>query len=97
MNKDKIIVSSSDSKYYQLVKELFLSLRTQNLLDEYGKPNSSTLKQKIDNDTIFRLLSPLLYIFFGLPNNKNFKAEINKIMKNHEIDKLESLFLEFIR
>ena len=35
MNKDKIIVSSSDSKYYQLVKELFLSLRTQNLLDEY--------------------------------------------------------------
>ena len=35
MNKDKIIVSSSDSKYYQLVKELFLSLRTLNLLDEY--------------------------------------------------------------
>ncbi len=35
MKKDKIIVSSSDSKYYELVKELFLSLRTHKLLDEY--------------------------------------------------------------
>ena len=35
MKKEKIIVSSSDSKYYELVKELFLSLRTHKLLDEY--------------------------------------------------------------
>ena len=35
MYKDKIIVSSSDSKYFQLAKELFLSLRNHRLLDEY--------------------------------------------------------------
>ena len=35
MNKDKIIVSSSDSNYFFLVKELFLSIKKSGLLDEY--------------------------------------------------------------
>ena len=52
------------------------------------------IKQKINEDTVFRLLSPLLYIFFGVPNSKKLKAEIHKKIKNFEIDKLESLFLQ---
>ena len=39
------------------------------------------IKQKIGEDSIFRLLSPLLYIFFGIPNGKKFKAEIHQKMK----------------
>ena len=54
------------------------------------------IKLKINKDSIFRLLSPILQIFFGNPNSKQFKSEINNQMKNHEIDKLESLFLKFI-
>ena len=54
------------------------------------------INQKINEDTIFRLLSPLLYIFFGVPNGKKFKAEINQKIKNYEINKLESLFLKFV-
>ena len=50
-----------------------------------------------NNDSIFRLLSPLLYIFFNVPNGKKFKKEIHQNMKNYEVDKLESMFLEFIR
>jgi len=54
------------------------------------------IKPKINNDSIFRLLSPLLQIFFGIPNSKHFKTEIHDKIKNHEIDKLEALFLNFV-
>ena len=54
------------------------------------------VKQKIDQDSIYRLLSPLLYIFFGIPYGKKFKANIHEKMKNYEIDKLETMFLQFI-
>ena len=54
------------------------------------------IKQKIDQDSIYRLLSPLLYIFFGIPYGKKFKANIHEKMKNYEIDKLETMFLQFI-
>ena len=35
MNKDKLIVSSCDSKYFILLKELFLSLKKNHILNEY--------------------------------------------------------------
>tara|TARA_B100001057_G_scaffold501150_1_gene621109 strand:- start:2520 stop:3503 length:984 start_codon:yes stop_codon:yes gene_type:complete len=52
---------------------------------------------KIKTDTIFRLLSPILQIFFGIPNSKKLKTEIHNCMKNHEIKKIEELFINFIR
>ena len=55
------------------------------------------IKSKINNDSIFRLLSPILQIFFGLPNSKKFKAEIQNNMQNHKLDKLESLFLKSLK
>ena len=55
------------------------------------------IKTKINNESIFRLLSPMLQIFFGIPNSKKFKNDIHKNMQNHQIDKLESLFLKFIK
>jgi tRNA-dihydrouridine synthase A len=55
------------------------------------------IKQKIGKDSIFRLLSPLLYIFFSVPNGKKFKNEIHQKIKNNEIDKLENIFLDFIK
>ena len=54
------------------------------------------IKSEIGNDSIFRLLSPLLNIFFGMSDSKKFKSHIQTIMKNHEIDMLEKLFLEFL-
>ena len=35
MSSDKIIVSSADSKYFQLIKELFLSLKKTDVFNEY--------------------------------------------------------------
>ena len=54
------------------------------------------IKDKIQEDSIFRLLSPLLCIFFGVPNGKKLKLEIHNKMKNNEIDKLETLFFKLI-
>ena len=65
----------------------------QNIILEYF----NYIKQKIEEDSIFRLLSPLLYIFFGVPSGKKFKVSIHQKMKNCEIDKLEKLFLQFIK
>ena len=53
------------------------------------------IKPKINNESIFRLLSPLLQIFFGIPNNKKFKSEIHDKIQNYEINKIESLFIKF--
>ena len=54
------------------------------------------IKLKLDNDSIYRLLSPLLQIFFGIPNSKKFKTEIHNQIKKQKIEKLESIFLKFI-
>ena len=54
------------------------------------------IKPKIGNDSIFRLLSPLLQIFFGIPDSKKLKTKIHQQIKDQEIDNLESLFLQFI-
>ena len=55
------------------------------------------IKKNLGSDSIFRLLSPLLYIFFGFPNSKKFKSDILYKIKNQEIDSLESIFLQFSR
>ena len=50
MSIDKIIVSSSDAKYFELLKELFLSLKHNKVLDEYsfGVLNTGMSKEQID-------------------------------------------------
>ena len=54
------------------------------------------IKTKIKSDSIFRLLSPLLQIFFNVPDSKEYKIKIHENIKNQEIEKLEKLFLKFI-
>ena len=55
------------------------------------------IKPKIGKDSIFRLLSPLLNIFFGIPDSKEFKIEIHNNMKNNKISLIENLFLNFVK
>ncbi len=55
------------------------------------------VKIKIEEESIFQLMSPLLGIFFGIPNGKKFKLAINDKMKNCAIDELESIFLKLVK
>ena len=52
---------------------------------------------KIKIDSIFRLLSPLLSIFFGVPNSKSLKNEVNECIKNGNLELIESIFLSFVK
>ena len=79
------------------VDKLFFSFKSEkNLNKKIILDYFNYIRPKIGNDSIFRLLSPLLQIFFGIPDSKKLKTEIHQQIKDQEIDNLESLFLQFI-
>jgi len=55
------------------------------------------IKPKIGTDSIYRLLSPLLNIFFGVPDGRKYKIDIHFNIKNHNFDTLEKIFLNFVK
>ena len=79
------------------VDEIFFNDKKKHVFDEkIVFDYFNYIRPRMKNESIFRLLSPLLQIFFGIPNSKKLKASIHKKIQNQEIDKLESLFIEFI-
>tara|TARA_B100000965_G_scaffold160721_1_gene133927 strand:+ start:272 stop:1258 length:987 start_codon:yes stop_codon:yes gene_type:complete len=54
------------------------------------------IRPKIGKDSIYRLLSPLLNIFFGVPDGKQFKIDIHSNMKSNNFEILEKIFLKFV-
>tara|TARA_B100000029_G_scaffold516091_1_gene626832 strand:+ start:2783 stop:3769 length:987 start_codon:yes stop_codon:yes gene_type:complete len=54
------------------------------------------IRPKLGKDSVYRLLSPLLNIFFGIPNTKQFKIDIHSKMKENNFDILEKIFLKFV-
>ena len=54
------------------------------------------IKPKLGFESIFRLLSPLLSIFFSVPHSKTYKSKINDYMKDQKIYLIEDLLIKFI-
>ena len=54
------------------------------------------IKPKLGFESIFRLLSPLLSIFFSVPHSKTYKSKINDYMKDQKINLIEDLLIKFI-
>ena len=54
------------------------------------------IKPKLDFESIFRLLSPLLSIFFSVPHSKTYKSKINDYMKDQKINLIEDLLIKFV-
>ena len=54
------------------------------------------IKPKLGFESIFRLLSPLLHIFFSVPNSKIYKSKINDYIKDRKINLIEDLLIKFV-
>ena len=54
------------------------------------------IKPKLGFESIFRLLSPLLSIFFSVPHSKTYKSKINDYMKDQKINLIEDLLIKFL-
>jgi len=89
IQKNPFCLSRVDELFFNSSQKVFVN---ENTIHQYFK----YIRPKLDKDSIFRLLSPLLQIFFGIPHSKEFKSRIHHNMKKNKIDFLESLILEFI-
>ena len=79
-----------DSKFYNQTNNYIISEKT--IIDYFN-----FIRPKFGTDSIYRLLSPLLSIFFGVPNAKEFKIDIHSMMKENNLEILEKIFLNFIK
>ena len=55
------------------------------------------IKKKIDMESIYRLLSPILQIFFSVPNSRIFKIKVHEKIKESNLTSIENIFLDFIK
>lgn len=79
------------------VDNLFYNQPNQYIISENTiKDYFNFIRPKIGKDSIYRLLSPLLNIFFGVPDGKQFKIDVHSNMKDQNLDILEKILLNFI-
>ncbi len=90
IQNNPFLLKKVDNFFYDSFEEINIDEKIIYRYFEYIKP-------KIGSDSIFRLLSPILQIFFGIPNSKVFKSKIHEHMKKREIKIIEELFLDFVR
>ena len=78
-------------------KLFFNATNKYNISENTIKEYFAYIKPIKGKDSIYRLLSPLLNIFFGIPDGKQFKIDIHSNMKNQNFELLEKIFLNFIK
>ena len=89
IQKNPFCLSRVDGLFFNFSQKVFVN---ENTIHQYFK----YIRPKLGRDSIFRLLSPLLQIFFGIPHSREFKSRIHYNMEKNKIDVLESLILEFV-
>jgi tRNA-dihydrouridine synthase A len=79
-----------DNLFYNEPSQYIIS---ENTIKEYF----NFIRPKVGKDSVYRLLSPLLNIFFGVPDGKQFKIDVHSNMKNQNFDILEKILLNFVK
>ena len=90
IQNNPFILKNVDKSIYK--EKNFTTINEDTILDYFSYINTRT-----QEESIYRLLSPLLQIFFGVPGSKIFKKEINETMRIGRLDKIEKIFLKFIK
>ena len=90
IQNNPFVLRQVDKLFYNFKKDVNID---ENIIFDY----INYIKPKIYQESVFRLLSPLLNIFFGIPNSKSFKSEIHEFMKKKQLNKIENLFLQFVK
>ena len=54
------------------------------------------IKENLDQVSTYELLSPLLAMCFGIPGSKKFKQEVNYLIRQKDIKKLEDTYINLI-
>ena len=88
IKNNPFILKEVDKKIFK-EKDILIDEKIINNYFEYIKP-------KLGFDSIFRLLSPLLNIFFSVPHSKTYKSKINDYMKDQKINLIEDLLIKFV-
>ncbi len=88
IKNNPFVLKEVDKKIFK-EKEKLIDESIINNYFEYIKP-------KLGFESIFRLLSPLLNIFFSVPHSKNYKSKINDYMKDKKINLIEDLLIKFV-
>ena len=88
IKNNPFILKEVDKKIFK-EKDKFIDEAIINNYFEYIKP-------KLGFESIFRLLSPLLSIFFSVPHSKSYKSKINDYMKDQKINLIEDLLIKFV-
>ena len=90
IQNNPFVLKEVDNIFY---KEKFISNINEEIIEKYF----NYIRPKIGEDSIFRLLSPILQIFFGVPKSKNYKIKIHQNIKDQKIDVIEKLLIEFVK
>ena len=88
IKNNPFILKEVDKKIFK-EQNIFIDESIINNYFEYIRP-------KIDIESIFRLLSPLLNIFFSVPHSKVYRSKINDYMKDQKINLIEDLLIKFV-
>ena len=83
-------LKSVDNLFYNEPNNYIIS---ENTIKDYF----NFIRPKVGKDSIYRLLSPLLNIFFGVPDGKQFKIDVHSNMKDRNFDILEKILLNFVK
>ncbi len=77
-------------------KKIFKEKKFRNINETIINDYFEYISPRIGVESIFRLLSPLLNIFFSVPHSKEYKTKINNYMKEQKLKLIEELLIKFV-
>ena len=89
IKNNPFLLKEVDNKIFKEKKSVLIDEKVIHKYFEY-------INTKVGFESIFRLLSPLLNIFFSVPNSKIYKSRINDYMRDRKIKLIEDLLIKFV-